>query len=349
MIFSRSKPGNAHPTPATTSVAGPAEEVRVSVPARLHLGFLDMNGGLGRRFGSLGITLDGPSTRVVLRHGEGLSATGHDAARARALLERIVAALGLAPGHHLRVERAIPPHVGLGSGTQMALAVGAAVCRLHGLEHGAREIATILGRGVRSGLGVASFEAGGVMLDGGRGDADAPPPVLSRLPFPEEWRILLISDRARRGVHGERERTAIARLPAFPAERAAHLCRLALMVALPALAEGDLARFGGAVAELQREVGDHFAPAQGGRFASPAVARALAWLESEGVAGVGQSSWGPTGFALLGSHEEAGRLLAAARRRWPEGGDLGLAVCRGRNSGCETEAVATAICALEDD
>ena len=28
--------------------------VRVRAPARLHLGFLDMNGALGRRFGSIG-------------------------------------------------------------------------------------------------------------------------------------------------------------------------------------------------------------------------------------------------------------------------------------------------------
>ena len=103
-------------------------------------------------------------------------------------------------------------------------------------------------------------------------------------------------------------------LPPFPAEIAAHLCRLTLMRLLPAVAEADLDAAGPAVAEMQRRVGDHFAPAQGGRFTSPAVARVLAWLEAEGIPGVGQSSWGPTGFALLPDAVTAERVKAAAER-----------------------------------
>jgi beta-ribofuranosylaminobenzene 5'-phosphate synthase len=85
-------------------------------------------------------------------------------------------------------------------------------------------------------------------------------------------------------------------------------------------------------------VGDHFAPAQGGRFTSPAVADALAWLETEGAAGVGQSSWGPTGFALLPDAATAERL----RRRLEErsrGGSLCYDVVAGRNRGAELVAL----------
>src|SRR5262249_60007820 len=155
--------------------------------------------------------------------------------------------------------------------------------------------------------------------------------------FPESWRVLLIFDHGHSGLHGEAEREAFQRLPAFPAERSAHLCRLAVMVALPALVEQDLARFGGAVAEMQRVMGDYFAPAQGGRFLSKSVTEALAWLEAEGIGGVGQSSWGPTGFGLIGSAAEAERLLALARKRWPADSGLAFAVSRGRNRGGDIE------------
>ncbi|MFO1057184.1 MAG: beta-ribofuranosylaminobenzene 5'-phosphate synthase family protein [Dongiaceae bacterium] len=319
------------------SEASPGRVV-VTAPARLHLGFLDLDGGLGRRFGSLGIALDRPVTRVAAwRGGPGIDARGPERERAGAYAAAVAGQLGVAPDIALSVEQAIPGHAGLGSGTQLALAVGLAVARLHGAALDARAVAERLHRGARSSIGIAAFERGGVVLDGGRGSADRPPPVLCRLPFPEAWRILLILDRRRHGLSGTAEREAFGALPPFPPSRAAELCRVMLMQALPALAEQELAGFAAGVAALQRATGDHFAPHQGGRYASPGVAAVLAWLESLGLVGIGQSSWGPTGFALVGSAAEGERLLAEARRRWPEESGLEFALCRGRNHGGEIE------------
>jgi beta-RFAP synthase len=309
------------------------ECVSVIVPARLHVGFVDLHGGLGRRYGSLGISLDTPQTRISLRRGEALSVNGPSAARARRCLEALIARFDLDPRLQLEIAAAIPEHVGLGSGTQLALATGVAVCRLHGLEVDTRALAGMLERGLRSSIGIGSFEHGGVILDGGRGEADQPPPVIARLPFPDEWRVLLIFDHARQGLHGSAETEAFRRLPAFPPEAAAHLCRVMLMVTLPAIAERDLDRFGAGLQELQRAVGDYFAPVQGARYSSEAVAEVLAWLESEGVRAVGQTSWGPTGFAILASEIEAARMLQAAERRWSADGGLRFTVSRGRNHG----------------
>jgi beta-RFAP synthase len=311
--------------------------VRITVPARLHLGFLDLEGGLGRRFGSLGITLDGPTTRLSLAPTTRLSAEGPDAERARRYLALLTDHFGLDDGLGLAIETAIPAHAGLGSGTQLALAVGTAVCRLFDLDVAPAALAQMLDRGARSGIGLGAFLDGGVLLDGGRGAAELPPPILSRLPFPEDWRILMIYDRSGSGVHGMEEVEAFQRLPAFPADSAAHLCRLTLMAALPALAEGDIAGFGAAVAELQCTIGDHFAPAQGGRFASPAVAEVLAWLERQGIDGIGQSSWGPTGFGLVAGEAAAQGLLAGAQGLWPPASGLEFEVRRGRNFGAEVE------------
>ena len=335
MIVGPALAGNAN---ADARVA----RVTVTVPARLHLGFVDLNGGLGRRFGSLGIAIDTPRTRLSLGRSERPRAEGADAARAQRHLEALAERYRLDRRLDLRIEESIPNHVGLGSGTQLALATGAAVARLFGLDLDARAIAGLLDRGARSSIGIATFEQGGVVLDGGRGESDEPPPVLSRLPFPEAWRVLLIFDHARQGLHGPEEAQAFRALPLFPAGEAAHLCRVVLMQALPALAERDLARFGAAVAELQRAIGDYFAPVQGARFLSGAVAEVLAWLEGEGIAGVGQSSWGPTGFGLIGGEAEAAALLAAARRRWPAHSGLSFALSRGRNRGADIEVQAAA-------
>jgi predicted sugar kinase len=70
---------------------------------------------------------------------------------------------------------------------------------------------------------------------------------------------------------------------------------------------------------------------------SGTVAQALAWLQAEGIAGVGQSSWGPTGFGLIGSEADATSLLAAARRRWSPQSGMSFAVSRGRNRGADVQ------------
>ena len=64
-----------------------------------------------------------------------------------------------------------------------------------------------------------------------------------------------------------------------------------------------------ALTEIQEIVGGHFAVAQGGSpWASPAVGRVVEALRNSGAYGIGQSSWGPTGFAFAQSEESANRL-----------------------------------------
>lgn len=278
---------------------------RVEAPARLHFGFVDMDGGLGRRFGSLGLAIDEFTIRVEVEPATGLRVDG-GGERAAELARTCCRAWGVAPAMHLRIDDAIPAHCGLGSGTQRALAIGAAIAGHAGRSIDAREIAGLLSRGARSGIGIGAFQQGGFIVDGGnRVDSPAPPPTISRLAFPEDWRIVLVLDPAGGGLHGVAEVDAFRRLPPFPAALAGALSRLVLMRILPSLAERDLDAFGEGLGELQATVGDHFAPVQGGRFTSPRVAEALSRLAGTGARALGQSSWGPTGFAIAADVEQA--------------------------------------------
>jgi beta-ribofuranosylaminobenzene 5'-phosphate synthase len=327
---------NEHPAAPCGATTTP-RHVRVEAPARLHLGFIDVSGSLGRRFGSIGLALEDLATVVELRRADRLGAEGPDAERALDYVRRLVDEHDPPDGVAVRIHRAIPEHAGLGSGTQLAFAIGRAFSELFGIAYSSMATAARLDRGARSGIGIGAFEHGGFVVDGGRTAGGGPPPVIARLPFPPAWRVLLVFDRHERGLHGEAERDAFRRLKAFPQERAAHLAHLVLMRAMPALAEEDSQRFGGAVGEIQRVVGDYFALAQGGRFASEAVADVLAWLELRGIEGVGQTSWGPTGFALIDSEVRAHAVLAEARRVFAGRPQLEFAVVRGRNTGHHLE------------
>jgi beta-ribofuranosylaminobenzene 5'-phosphate synthase len=312
--------------------------VEVTAPARLHLGFLDLNGRLGRRFGSIGLAISDLRTRITIRRAKHTEVTGPEGDRVRQYLQTLQQALALDEAHAVQVLEVVPAHGGLGSGTQLALAIAAGLRRLHDLDVDLEGDATRLGRGMRSGIGVGLFGGGGVVVDGGRNDQAVPAPIISRLEFPDRWRILVVLDPQRQGVHGTDEVNSFAALAPMSDAAAASNCRLILMQALPALARRDLAGFGGAIKELQMRLGDYFAPVQGGsRFTSPDVAAVLAALDDAGAFGVGQSSWGPTGFAFAPSHEEADRLAGIARRH-PSGAALDIRICRGLNCGAQIVA-----------
>ena len=315
---------NRSPSPAS---------VTVTVPARLHLGFLDLNGGLGRRFGSIGLAINGLKTSITFNAASQLRVTGPENERVRGYLQAMQRALHIEDSCHVRIDEVVPAHAGLGSGTQIALAVAAGVRRFHGLPLDVRGDAIRLERGARSGVGIGLFDHGGLVVDGGRGPLTTAAPVVSRMPFPEQWRILVVLDPHRQGVHGPDEREVFSKLAPSSDAEAAHLCRLVLMKALPALAECDIAGFGSAIKEMQVLLGDYFAAIQGGsRFSSPDVAAALTALEDEGAYGIGQSSWGPTGFAFAPSAEEANRLVESVYRH-PRCRDLDIRTVAGLNRG----------------
>lgn len=291
--------------------------VNIVAPARLHMGFIDMGGSLGRKFGSIGVGVNEILTRLSVSRAEALSAEGPCAERALKVAREFAVRTGVDERVSIRIHEAIPEHVGLGSGTQLALALSVALARLHGMDIAVRDLARTIERGARSGIGIAVFEQGGLIVDGGRGPDTVVPPVIVRLEMPEDWRFILAFDARGQGLHGVQELEAFADLPPFPAAQTARLCHLLLMRALPALAEGDLPGFGAVITDLQDTVGDHFAPAQGGRYTSPEVGAAMVWLREQGAEAVGQSSWGPTGFCLVETPARAAELIEQVRVRWP--------------------------------
>ena len=228
---------------------------------------------------------------------------------------RCRAVLGLEGGAHLRVVEAIPPHVGLGSGTKLALAVAQALVALHERIVGAPALAQAVGRAARSAVGMWTFALGGLVVEGGvRGEDSAP--LLMRHAMPDEWRIVVVVPTAEPGLSGVAEAQAFGRLVPS-AERSAAIAQLVLTSLLPALVERDLDEFGAALTHVQQLVGDAFADVQGGRF-HPRAAALVEELLRAGAAGAGQSSWGPAVYGVVGS-ESAGRELAGRMERVLDG------------------------------
>jgi len=297
------------------------------------MGFIDLSGSLDRHFGSIGIALNEHATRLSITRAEQRTINGPSANRADKCLTLMCQALNVSDKLNVTIDTAIPEHVGLGSGTQMSLAIGSALNAFYGLGLTVRDIAAFMDRGLRSGIGIGVFEQGGLVVDGGRGAKTITPPMLVHLDIPGTWRFILVLDQRGQGLHGQQEIQAFKELPPFPKQEAERLCYLLLMQGLPAVAENDLIKFGEVITHLQRSVGEHFASVQGGVFTSPEVAAAMGWLEQQGAVAIGQTSWGPTGFCALDGLALAEAITCEARQKFAHFDNLSFVTASARNSG----------------
>jgi beta-ribofuranosylaminobenzene 5'-phosphate synthase len=312
--------------------------VRVETSARLHLGMIDPHGGLGRRFGGIGVAIERPRLLVEASPAATLVVEGAETERLAAAARCFSEHYGLESNVHLRLVETIPAHVGLGSGTQLALAVATSLAHFYSLELDYGELTWVMGRGRRSGVGMVAFQHGGFVVDGGcrtDGPWEAMPPVLFNRPFPPDWIFVVAIPVEDKGLSGRQEDRAFAELPPLTEETVGRICYLLLKQMLPALCEADIVRFGQAMTGIEQLVGESFAPVQQGTFAGELSARLVAHMLDEGAFGAGQSSWGPTVYGLVRGEEQARALAQELKEFLGEEDEAAIFASRVRNRGAQ--------------
>ena len=304
--------------------------LRITARARLHFGFLDLSrGGGSRQFGGMGLALQAPCTVLRIDKGPGLEILGDRTGRVESLAARVHEALELRPRLRLEIEESIPEHVGLGSGTQMALALAAGIARQRGLDAPIAGLCALMGRARRSGVGFHLFQTGGFVVEGGHAPQSGRnrievPPLLARHEWPARWRVLVALPSPTRTVSGEAEEEAFRSLSPAAEATTDRIARTVLTRLLPAIVERDLPEFGAALTLTQEMIGACFAAVQEGEF-HPSAARLARLLKREKACGVGQSSWGPAIYAFADSAAEEKRLAGLIR-----GADPGALLLRTR-------------------
>jgi len=286
----------------------------VEAPARLHFGVLDLRGALGRWFGGIGAAAPSPTLQLSVARAPTLIVSGADADRAERFARAFLSHHRLDAGARIVIDRALPAHAGLGSGTQLALSVARALAELHGLSGRTADLAIAVGRAPRSAVGTWTFDGGGLVVEGGRrSQGDGVGPLIARLPFPAAWRCIVAVPRGTAAISGAAEEAAIASLPPPPDNEVERNAHLVLMALLPALADGDIVAFGRALTEIQMTTGKWFASAQGGAFASGPSEELVRRMADWGASGVGQSSWGPTVYGIVTGADASVRLADRVR------------------------------------
>ena len=274
-------------------------KVYVKTPARLHLGLIDLNGDLGRLFGGLGVGIDRPRVILEAQRSERLSVTGEKTELVKAMARRFLETYNIKANASINVKQAIPEHAGLGSGTQLALAVATALSKLFNVDASIQELAKAMGRGQRTSVGTTIFEQGGFVVDGGKSTSkNSFPTTILRQPFPQDWVFVVAIPDVNKGLAKSEETVAFRALSPMTAENAGRICRLTMMKLLPALIERDIKSFGEALTQIQKVIGEYFAEAQGGTYSSQTATEGIALMQKLGAYGAGQSSWGPAFYGL---------------------------------------------------
>jgi len=320
--------------------------VIVQTPSRLHLTLIDMHGSSGRVDGGVGIALDDPGILIEVRQSAMLEVGGCDTPIRERIMDtarRVLKGLHAGSNVSITVRNYYPSHIGLGSGSQLMLAIARGITEIYGRSLPIKELALLVGRGGTSGIGTAAFEHGGFIIDGGhtfgqgcdkaefRPSAASrgvrPPPVIVRHEFPADWRILLAMPNLPAGASGMIETDIFKTYCPVPLDEVRALCHEILMRLLPGLIEKDLELFGSSVNAIQ---GLGFKKVELG-LQPKEIPALINIMRSSGAACAGMSSFGPTVYAI-GDSDMRGIELAAQLFMNDHGGGTTL-ITTARNKG----------------
>ena len=330
---------------------------RISTPSRLHFTLIDMNGEIGRVDGSLGLSIQYPGVSFDFGPHNGTVVRGGVPKEQELVLAELAkgsAILQVEPDIEIKIRQMIPPHQGLGSGTQVRLAVLSALNQRFGLNHSPSELGAISTRGGTSGIGTRAFRSGGLLLDGGHSagrqkKAFAPsafatdagqPPLLLRADFPTNWGVVLFMPSRHRGLSGQDELDFMLANTPIPLDEVQSTCHIILMLLLPALRELDLETFGTSVSALQ-DVGwkrRHWIRPD----TEPLRPVRSAFDATDGIQGCGLSSTGATLFGFFDTTEFSDEEVTANLRRELSSREAiqGRVVCtRASNSGMRLASI----------
>lgn len=309
-------------------------EVVIKTGSRLHFGLFALSAEHGRDFGGIGMMIDAPRVSLRVQPATATEIVAPDAVVGRidTFASRFRETYPDTRPARIEVTEFIPSHHGLGSGTQLALAIGTALAKLSGREISPADVAKATGRGRRSAIGIHGFQSGGFLVDAGHTPDMPVGEIKQRIEVPAEWRIVLVTPTDSEGLSGQNELDAFSKLRPMPDTLTEELRERTLQHIAPALERSDFDVFAESLDAFGQRIGEFFAPVQGGVFRSNQALELGARLRADGVKAVVQSSWGPTVCVLTQTAADAESIVDLA-------GGLPTKIVAPANSGCQMNAV----------
>lgn len=290
----------------------------IKTPSRLHMTLIDLNGSYGRQDGGLGLTIQKPNfclkseeieKGITIEFNKNIK---NDEIKKQCFIkikdsaEKIISHFQLETGFHFKVEEAFFPHSGLGSGTQTSLATGKLICEHNDISINGIDLGKILGRGGTSGVGIHSFDQGGLIIDGGHSinqkneflpssaSKANPPHLIGRYEFPKEWDIIIAIPKSE-NIMGKKEVNIFQKYCPVPKKDVEQLSHLIFMNLIPFLLEKNIVSFGKMINEIQK-LGFKKVEVE---LQQEKIQKLMMFMTESGAYGVGMSSFGPAIYGII--------------------------------------------------
>lgn len=308
----------------------------------MHFGLLEIRPGEPNCFGGFGLMLKNPRAR--LRAVVGLKQASQVEIDAEEYWEERIRQFlmdwahrfpsGACPVESVTLSTEFLPHVGLGSGTQVACLVASVLLLARGEIDGMERLSVgdlivASSRGLRSHIGVNGFLRGGAIVDLGLDHRSAE--RTQRYPFPD-WPILLLRDPKLCGDFGAAERRLFEESSIRANSNRELMLELVEQSIVPALQGGDWSQWDEAIGVYGALAGRVFANSQGGIYRFESIRRVAAFARSIGCHGSVQSSWGPTTAIVAKDEDHARWIYDRLQQEFPE---LVIQQTKGNNSPVE--------------
>ena len=283
----------------------------IDSPARLHLGFMELNNSNPRVFGSIGLAITNFKFEQTIQLNKYFDVVCND----KSIKLRIEKIIKLFSKNYkikkcrLTVSDFIPLHKGLGSGTQISLCTGFLLSNFNNLNLSIDNISKLLGRGQRSGVGVETFKSGGFIVDSGKQkNSIYPPQKLIDIKWPRDWQVILITNTNFSGLHGKKESNEFTKLKNISSKFAKENCFNLLMKIIPGLIENDFCTFADGIQKIQENMSKIFYGNKN-KFSNKNISKIFKFIREKEYTGFGQSSWGPTSFIFCENSTKREEIL----------------------------------------
>ncbi|MFX1366025.1 MAG: beta-ribofuranosylaminobenzene 5'-phosphate synthase [Promethearchaeota archaeon] len=332
--------------------------LRITTPCRIHLSLIDENGYTGRVDGGIGLMLDRPN--VVFEASNSAEEFKIEAHRyyresievINEIASKVFKKYNISnKNFHFNLKRYFPSHVGLGSKTQLSLAIATAITKLKNFTHLAhKDLTKLVERGGTSGIGWKGFKTGGFILDGGHdfgigkeketflpssaSTSVSPAITIFRHDIPENWRFVLVIPNIKKGAYGDEEISVFKNFTPVQRSEVNEISNQVIMKILPGIIKKDLTCFGEGLNKIQ-SLGFKKIEIE---LQHKVVKDLLRFFEDYGLKAYGMSSFGPSVVGIVESNSEAEILLREVQTAQKHRGGH-IYICKPNNTGAKIEFI----------
>ena len=297
--------------------------IQIQANSRLHLGFLNLNCPQQYSYGGIGVSINKYPT--ILSISKSNKFVSNLSKKLNNQIFKYLKNKNLSMTIKIECHERPTQHIGLGSGTQLKLSIEELVSKYFAISD-----VNIFNRTFRSGIGFNSYKEGGLIIDSPKKNLNNSH-IIFKNKFPRSWKIILLFDNKKRGLHGKSEKSFFS--PSSSSNVRKKLSDIAINEIIPSVLYRDFDTFAKGLTKFQKLNYSFYPSIQKSMYLSIDIAKVIKDISKLFTVGVGQSSWGPTSYIFVNSQKDLKDIIPVLNQTISMYNNLSYDVVSVNNSG----------------